>query len=80
MVSGLKRQIGIMLAAGLLITNPIAGVAGLIFMGIRVIIEKVFGDEGRKNLNVISAGLIAGSALYGFFTNTFKLFSTNSKG
>lgn len=80
LVSGLKRQIGIMLAAGLLITNPIAGVAGLIFMGIRVIIEKVFGDEGRKNLNVISAGLIAGSALYGFFTNTFKLFSTNSKG
>ncbi len=79
LVSGLKRQIGIMLAAGLLITNPIAGVAGLIFMVIRVIIEKVFGDEGRKNLNVISAGLIAGSALYGFFTNTFRLFSTDSK-
>ena len=79
LISGLKRQIGIMLAAGLLITNPIAGVAGLSFMGIRVIIEKVFGDEGRKNLNVISAGLIAGSALYGFFTNTFRLFSTDSK-
>lgn len=73
LVSGLKRQIGIMFAAGLLITNPIAGVAGLIFLVIRVVIEKIFGEEGRKNLNVLSAGLIAGSALFSFFTNTFKL-------
>lgn len=73
LVSGLKRQIGIMFAAGLLITNPIAGIAGLIFLAIRVVIEKIFGEEGRKNLNVLSAGLIAGSALFSFFTNTFKL-------
>ncbi len=76
LISGLRRQIGIMFAAGLLITNPIAGIAGLIFLAIRVIIEKVFGEEGRKNLNVLSAGLIAGSALFSFFTNTFKLVKT----
>lgn len=73
LISGLKRQIGIMFAAGLLITNPIAGVAGLIFLAIRFGIEKIFGEEGTKNLNVLSAGLIAGSALFSFFTNTFKL-------
>lgn len=73
LVSGLRRQIGIMFAAGLLITNPLAGIAGLIFLAIRVVIEKMFGEEGRKNLNVLSAGLIAGSALFSFFTNTFKL-------
>ena len=68
-----------MFAAGLLITNPVAGIAGLIFLGIRVVIEKLFGDEGRKNLNVVSAGLIAGSALFSFFSNTFKLFKPTSK-
>lgn len=73
LVSGLKRQIGIMFAAGLLIMNPKAGVAGLIFLAVRLIIEKKFGEEGTKNLNVLSAGLIAGSALFSFFTNTFKL-------
>lgn len=73
LVSGLKRQIGIMFAAGLLIMNPKAGVAGLIFLAVRFIIEKKFGEEGTKNLNVLSAGLIAGSALFSFFTNTFKL-------
>lgn len=73
LISGLKRQIGIMFAAGLLITNPIAGVAGLIFLAVRFGIEKIFGEEGTKNLNVLSAGLIAGSALFSFFTNTFKL-------
>ena len=50
-----------------------AGVAGLIFLAVRFIIEKKFGEEGTKNLNVLSAGLIAGSALFSFFTNTFKL-------
>lgn len=79
LISGLKRQIGILFAAGLLITNPIAGVAGLIFLTFRYFIEKKFGDEGRKNLNVVSAGLIAGAALFSFCTNTFKLVSTNSK-
>lgn len=79
LISGLKRQIGIMFAAGLLITNPVAGIAGLIFLAIRVVIEKLFGDEGRKNLNVVSAGLIAGSALFSFFSNTFKLFKPTSK-
>ena len=79
LISGLRRQIGIMFAAGLLITNPVAGIAGLIFLAIRVVIEKLFGDEGRKNLNVVSAGLIAGSALFSFFSNTFKLFKPTSK-
>lgn len=73
LVSGLKRQIGVMFAAGLLIMNPKAGVAGLIFLAVRFIIEKKFGEKGTKNLNVLSAGLIAGSALFSFFTNTFKL-------
>jgi len=73
LVSGLKRQLGILFAAGLLIKLPIAGVAGLIFLAIRWGIQKKYGTEGTQVLNVFSAGLIAGSALFSFSKNTFKL-------
>lgn len=73
LVSGLKRQIGILFSAGLLIMMPKAGVAGLIVLAIRVFIQKKYGEEGTKVLNVFSAGLIAGSALFSFFKNSFRI-------
>ncbi|WP_202436372.1 OPT/YSL family transporter [Vibrio eleionomae] len=73
LVGGISKQIGVLLATGLLIVSPLAGV--MIFVGllIRFFVIKRYGDEGMKQLYILGAGAISGSAIYSFFSSTLKL-------
>ncbi|MCX5537563.1 OPT/YSL family transporter [Streptomyces sp. NBC_00006] len=66
LIGGPKRQLGIMLATGLLITTPMAGwmvAAGLV---VRVLAPCFLGPKAKENLEVFAGGAIAGDALYSF--------------
>lgn len=70
-IGGPKRQMGVLLATGLLISNPLAGWAVLSGLAIRVIALRVYGDKIRNNMEIIAAGLIAGDVLFNFFNSLF---------
>lgn len=72
LVGGPRRQMGIMIATGLLIVNPIAGWAVLAGIIIRITILKVRGREAENTMYTTAAGFIAGDALYSFFTSIWK--------
>lgn len=72
-VGGMSRQIGVLLATGLLITSPLAGIVIYIALIIRWLVVKRFGDNGGQKLYILGAGFITGSALYSFFSSTLKL-------
>ena len=69
LVGGPKRQLGILLATGLLIPFPLAGWAVLIGILCRVLWERFAKTEGME---VFGAGVIAGDALFAFITSTWK--------
>lgn len=71
-IGGSKRQMGILLATGLLITNPIAGWAVLVGILIRVTVIKLRGKEVENSMFTMAAGFIAGDALYSFFSSIWK--------
>lgn len=62
-LGGSTRQMGIMLATGLLISSPFA--CWLVFAAllVRVIIRRTKGRKAEDDLNLFGAGLIAGDAL-----------------
>ncbi|WP_147916159.1 OPT/YSL family transporter [Ruania zhangjianzhongii] len=62
-LGGSTRQMGIMLATGLLISSPYA--CWLVFAAllVRVIIRRTKGRKAEDDLNLFGAGLIAGDAL-----------------
>jgi uncharacterized oligopeptide transporter (OPT) family protein len=66
LLGGPSRQLGILLATGLLIPNPMAGWAVLIGIAIRVAVLQLKGDGASGNMEVLAAGFIGGDALYGF--------------
>jgi uncharacterized oligopeptide transporter (OPT) family protein len=66
LLGGPSRQLGILLATGLLIPNPMAGWAVLAGIVIRVTVLKLKGDGASGNMEVLAAGFIGGDALYGF--------------
>jgi len=66
LLGGQSRQLGILLATGLLIPNPIAGWAVLAGIVIRVAVLKLRGADAVGNMVVLGAGFIGGDALYGF--------------
>jgi uncharacterized oligopeptide transporter (OPT) family protein len=68
-LGGPKRQLGILLATGLLIAFPMAGWAVLLGIACRIVWERFAKSEGME---VFGAGVIAGDALYSFFTSTWK--------
>lgn len=72
LIGGSSKQMGIMLATGLLIVNPIAGWAVIAGIIIRVTILKVKGPEAENTMYTTAAGFIAGDALYSFFTSIWK--------
>src|SRR5690606_746902 len=65
-IGGPKRQIGVLLATGLLINFPIAGWAVLFGIVVRLLIERFGKPEHQVHKEVVAAGMIAGDALYGF--------------
>jgi len=72
LIGGPSRQMGIMIATGLLIVNPLAGWAVIVGILIRVILLKVKGQEAENTMYTMAAGFIAGDALYSFFTSIWK--------
>ena len=73
LIGGPSRQLGVMLATGLLILTPYAGFAVLAGILIRIIWRKVKGKEADTPMSILAAGFIAGDALYSFFNSVFKM-------
>lgn len=65
-IGGPDRQMGILLATGLLILNPLAGWAVLAGIAIRLLVLRFYGQDAATPLTIFGAGAIAGDALYGF--------------
>lgn len=72
LVGGPKRQMGVLLATGLLIANPLAGWAVMIGITVRILIMKLAGEKWKTDMEVFAAGLIAGDAIFNFFNAMFK--------
>lgn len=66
---GPGRQMGVLLATGLLINNPLAGWAVLVGITIRYVVLRVGGDPVRNKMEILAAGLIAGDAIFSFFNS-----------
>jgi uncharacterized oligopeptide transporter (OPT) family protein len=71
-LGGPARQLGILLATGLLIPNPMAGWAVLVGIAIRTLVLRFKGKEANGPMEVLAAGFIGGDALYGFFDSVIK--------
>jgi len=71
-VGGPKRQLGVLLATGLLIPNPLAGWAVLAGIAIRVAVLRLKGEQATNTMEVLAAGFIGGDALFGFFDSVLK--------
>jgi uncharacterized oligopeptide transporter (OPT) family protein len=71
-LGGPSRQLGILLATGLLIPNPMAGWAVLVGIAIRTLVLRFKGPEATGSMEVLAAGFIGGDALYGFFDSFVK--------
>ena len=73
-IGGTKRQMGVMLSTGLLIFNQFGGFVALAVIAIRVVLEKIYGDKINNTIYTAAAGLIVGSSMYGFITNSISAF------
>jgi uncharacterized oligopeptide transporter (OPT) family protein len=71
-LGGPSRQLGILLATGLLIPNPMAGWAVLVGIAIRTLVLRFKGPEASGSMEVLAAGFIGCDALYGFFDSVVK--------
>ncbi|OWJ62053.1 OPT/YSL family transporter [Inquilinus limosus] len=74
-LGGSKRQMGILFATGLLLNAPLAGWAVLVGILIRAVWTRWRGEEGRSEMEVVAAGVIAGDALFSFFDSVTKPFT-----
>ncbi|MEV5081326.1 OPT/YSL family transporter [Streptomyces sp. NPDC056159] len=63
LLGGTKRQMGVMLATGLLILTPQACWMVLAALAVRVGYRRLRGQRAEEELNLVGAGLIAGSSL-----------------
>ena len=64
---GPKRQMGILLATGLLLGGPLAGWAVLTGIVLRILWTRI-AEQGRlADMEVFAAGVIAGDALFSFY-------------
>ena len=69
-IGGTKRQIGVLLATGLLIGSPYGGIAALVSIAIRFTLQKIFGKKIETTLSIAAAGFIAGSSVFSFVNGT----------
>lgn len=65
LIGGSKRQMGILLATGLLISSANAGWLVLIGLAARLIWTKWRGEKGESEAVLFGAGIIAGDAIWG---------------
>jgi uncharacterized oligopeptide transporter (OPT) family protein len=71
-LGGSKRQMGILFATGLLLMAPLAGWAVLAGIVIRFLWTRWRGEAGRSEMEVVAAGVIAGDALFSFFSSVIS--------
>ncbi|MFT3875993.1 MAG: OPT/YSL family transporter [Propioniciclava sp.] len=71
-LGGPKRQMGVMLATGLLISAPNACWAIFAALLVRVAVRRWKGEQAEENLSLVGAGFIAGDALASA-ANLFKV-------
>lgn len=64
LVGGPSRQMGVLLATGLLVATPNAGWLVLVALIIRVLWKKWRGEEGERETALVGAGLIAGDSIH----------------
>jgi uncharacterized oligopeptide transporter (OPT) family protein len=67
-IGGARRQLGVMLATGLLIANPLAGWLVASGIAFRLIAQRLIGSGIDRHLEVFAGGVISGDALYSFFS------------
>lgn len=74
-IGGPKRQMGILLATGLLINNPLAGWAVLVGILLRIGYKawRKDKDKAETEMTIAAAGFIAGDALWSFGSSVYKL-------
>ncbi len=63
-IGGPSRQMGVLLATGLLVATPNAGWLVLIALVIRVLWKRWRGEEGERETALVGAGLIAGDSIH----------------
>ncbi|WP_177154295.1 OPT family oligopeptide transporter [Actinosynnema pretiosum] len=63
LIGGPKRQIGVLLATGLLVATPNAGWLVLAALALRVLWVRKRGPEGENDAALVGAGLIAGDSI-----------------
>jgi uncharacterized oligopeptide transporter (OPT) family protein len=78
LLGGQRRQLGVLFATGLLIAAPLAGWAVLIGIACRQLWLSVRGPGGRSIMEVFAGGVIAGDALFSFFSSVGTNFSRRS--
>ena len=64
LLGGPKRQMGVLLATGLLISAPNAGWMVLAALVARVLWRRFGGENAERNISVFGAGMIAGDSLF----------------
>ncbi|MFI8527214.1 OPT/YSL family transporter [Promicromonospora sukumoe] len=64
LVGGPGRQLGVLLATGLLVATPNAGWLVLVALVARLVWRRLRGEEGERETALVGAGLIAGDSLY----------------
>lgn len=71
-LGGPSRQLGILFATGLLITSPAAGWMVAVGVVCRLVFLRIAGADMRDRVEVFAGGVIAGDALYSFFSSGFR--------
>ncbi len=71
-LGGSSRQMGILLATGLLIVNPVAGWTAAASLIVRGLLVRRWKERAESPMYVAAGGFIAGSALVGFGVGAWK--------
>jgi uncharacterized oligopeptide transporter (OPT) family protein len=75
-LGGPKRQMGVLLATGLLLGGALAGYAVLIGIVLRLLWTRFAPREWLGDMEVFAAGVIAGDALASFYDMGSRYFAT----
>lgn len=72
LVGGPRQQLGVLFATGLLISSPAAGWMVAAGIAARLVVHRLIPQHARERLEVFAGGVIAGDALYSFFSGFGK--------
>ncbi|MBV2366521.1 OPT/YSL family transporter [Streptomonospora nanhaiensis] len=64
LLGGPRRQMGVLLATGLLVATPNAGWLVLAGLAVRLVWQRRRGEKGEQEISLVGAGLIAGDSVH----------------